>query len=80
MIPSSNGGAEHNRNSGDMGDPKNDTSFFGLRVDYVLPSSDLEALTTGVFWPSESEEGHILVDNGAASDHLMVWADLVIEY
>ena len=80
LIPSSNGGAEHNRNSGDMGDPKNDTSFFGLRVDYVLPSSDLEALTTGVFWPSESEEGHILVDNGAASDHLMVWADLVIEY
>jgi len=80
LIPSSNGGAEHNQKAGDLGDPKYDTSFFGLRIDYVLPSVDIEALDSGVYWPSETEENHNVIDNGAASDHLLVWADLVIEY
>ncbi|MBT8232949.1 MAG: endonuclease/exonuclease/phosphatase family protein [Bacteroidia bacterium] len=79
LIPSSNGGAEHNQKSGDIGDPKYDTSFFGLRIDYVLPSADINALDSGVFWPASGEDGDILVKNEASSDHLMVWADLIIE-
>lgn len=77
-IPSSNGGAEHNQSNGDVGDPSFDTSFFGLRIDYVLPSVDLKAIDSGVFWPASSEEDHELVKDKAASDHLMVWVDLRI--
>lgn len=76
LIPASNGGAEHNQGSGNLGDPKFDTSFFGLRIDYVLPSSDLNAINSGVFWPSSQEDDHELVKDGAASDHLLVWVDI----
>jgi len=78
LIPRSNGGAEHNQSSGDSGDPSFDTSFFGLRIDYVLPSADLEAIASGVFWPSSTEENYELIKDKAASDHLMVWVDLIL--
>jgi len=76
LIPASNGGAEHNQGSGNQGDPKYDTAFFGLRIDYVLPSNDLEAIDSGVFWPASNEEGYLLTNNNAASDHLLVWVDI----
>ncbi len=78
LIPSSTGGAEHNQGSGDIGDPSFDTSFFGLRIDYVLPSTDLEAIDSGVFWPASTEEHNELIKDKAASDHLLVWVDLKI--
>lgn len=77
-IPSSTGGAEHNQQSGNTGDPAHDTSFFGLRIDYVLPSSSFDVLDSGVFWPAASEPNHILIKDGSASDHLCVWADVVL--
>ncbi len=80
LIPKSNGGAEHNQQSGNQGDPAFDTAFFGLRIDYVLPSSDLSPVASGVFWPSSEEEHFDLVDDGAASDHLLIWVDLQITY
>lgn len=49
------------------------TSDFGLRVDYVLPSADLEVLDGGVFWPASTEVDATLVEG---SDHRMVWIDL----
>ncbi len=76
LIPSSNGGTEHNQSSGNQGDPAFDTSFFGLRVDYVLPSRDLKPIQSGVFWPSSSEDAYDLIKNGIASDHLLVWVDI----
>lgn len=76
FIPSSTGGAEHNQSSNHTGDPAYDTSFFGLRIDYVIPSTDLEVINSGVFWPASGEEGHELVQDNAASDHLMVWIDV----
>ena len=79
LIPASTGGAEHNQSSSHSGDPAFDTSFFGLRIDYVIPSADLEAIASGVFWPATSEEGSELVVNNAASDHLMVWVDIKLE-
>jgi len=79
MIASSNGGAEHNQSSGDTGDPSHDTSFFGLRIDYALPSNNLTVTNTGVFWPSSTEENHFLIEDEAASDHLLVWVDVVVE-
>ncbi len=80
LIPSSNGGAEHNQQSGNSGDPAHDTAFFGLRIDYVLPSADLNPIASGVFWPSSTEENYDLTQNGAASDHLLVWLDVEITY
>lgn len=49
-----------------------------LRVDYVLPSTDLEIKDAGVFWPQTDSQGQNLlsVDNIAASRHRMVWVDL----
>ncbi len=77
LIPSSIGGAEHNQSSGDVGDPSNDTSFFGLRIDYVIPSANLEAIDSGVFWPATTEPGNELIKDKGASDHLLVWIDVV---
>lgn len=53
------------------------TSEFGLRVDYVLPSAQLEVLDAGVFWPPPDDPLHRLVaGEAAASDHRLVWVDL----
>ena len=63
------------------GDP-NTAAFFhqdgqrGMRVDYVLPSADWTVRDCGVFWPRHAEP---LNDEVGASDHRMVWVDLVIE-
>ena len=50
----------------------------GSRVDYLLPSRGIEIVGGGVFWPSEAEdpEGHGLAL--AASDHRLLWLDLVV--
>lgn len=79
MIPKSNGGKAHNKRTGDHGDSSFDTSFFGLRVDYVLPSKNLEVIRSGVFWPAESEPLFEQVTRGNASDHLPVWVDVVVK-
>ena len=49
-----------------------DTSSFRLRVDYVLPSSDLRVLDSGVWRYGVHDPG------GFASDHFPVWADLIL--
>ena len=48
----------------------------GSRIDYVLPSIDLDVLDGGVYWPwSEVDpDGATLAEN--ASDHRLVWLDL----
>ncbi len=47
-----------------------DTAMFRLRVDYLLPTSEVELLDTGI-WRPESIESH-------PSDHFPVWADIVV--
>jgi endonuclease/exonuclease/phosphatase family metal-dependent hydrolase len=52
-----------------------------LRLDYVLPSKNLEVAGSGVYWPAEGEAGYDLVGPGfppISSDHRMVWVDVVI--
>lgn len=77
LTPSSAGGAEHNQSSSHTGDPAYDTSFFGLRTDYVLPSNNFMIIESGVFWPSTSQEFSYLVEDEASSDHVLVWVDVV---
>jgi len=78
LVPSSKGGAEQKSNRPQKGDPAHDTSFFGLRVDYVLPSKGLDAVDSGVFFPDSSDEKYNWIKNKAASDHLPVWVDFKI--
>lgn len=80
FIPKSNGGQEHNQRPNHIGDPAYDTSFFGLRTDYVIPSNNLDVVNTGVFWPASYESHHELIKDRAASDHLMVWVDINVEF
>ncbi|MBU6950311.1 endonuclease/exonuclease/phosphatase family protein [Hahella sp. HN01] len=49
-----------------------------LRTDYVLPSTDLTIVNSGVFWPSTDDELYRLVGEGGAvsSDHRLVWVDI----
>ena len=86
VTPASEGGAtaaavQGGANAGHRGDPRFDTADFddrapgNLRVDYVLPSAGLKITGVGVFWPTEDEPGADLID---ASDHRLVWIDIVV--
>jgi endonuclease/exonuclease/phosphatase family metal-dependent hydrolase len=49
-----------------------DTAWFGMRVDYVLPSAGIGVEATGV------KRAGSLGERGWPSDHFPVWADLVV--
>jgi hypothetical protein len=82
-APSSRGGVFASRTDRRLKKPHqnpaaHDTANFGgasknLRADYVLPSSSLRVVGSGVFWPAPGEPGSELVE---ASDHRLVWVDL----
>jgi endonuclease/exonuclease/phosphatase family metal-dependent hydrolase len=83
-APRSEGGTAATRlaggaNAAHRGDPAEDTGDFGpkvgnLRLDYVLPSTGLRAVASGVFWPMPNRAEAELA---AASDHRLVWVDLL---
>ena len=53
------------------------TAGWGMRADYVLPSSNIEVVESGVFWPSDNDELNRLVkDRAASSDHRLVWTTI----
>ncbi len=60
------------------GDPALDTALYdgigGLRVDYVLPSSDLILRDAGVLWPAEGVP--LAATLALASRHRPVWVDI----
>jgi endonuclease/exonuclease/phosphatase family metal-dependent hydrolase len=78
-LPRSAGGAlaaaeQVGANARHRGDPTLDTGDFAddpgpgnLRLDYVLPSRDLDVRGAGVHWPERFESG---------SDHRLVWVDI----
>jgi endonuclease/exonuclease/phosphatase family metal-dependent hydrolase len=61
------------------GDPAQDTADFSdrqvgnLRVDYVLPSQNLQVVAAGIFWPAEDDRHFELMN---CSDHRLVWVDV----
>lgn len=75
-------------NTRQNGDPALDTADWrdaddfasgNLRVDYVLPSRELEVTGSGVFWPAANDPLRRLVGDGeteASSDHRLVWVDI----
>ncbi len=57
----------------------NHTAYWGMRADYVLPSSNLKVVNSGVFWPAKSQSTFRLVaDRSSSSDHRLVWADIAV--
>jgi len=80
-IPQSTGSkenAEKTPNRNNKGPKGTDTSVWGLRIDYVLPSNDLKPTGGGVFWPSVDSPDYYLVKDDASSDHFLVWLDIEI--
>jgi endonuclease/exonuclease/phosphatase family metal-dependent hydrolase len=80
FVPQSEGGARLAAEYGHarLGDPRSHTGDFGprvgtLRLDYVLPSRDLQVRDGGIFWPISPPEH---VEWSRASDHHLVWLDL----
>ena len=76
------------REAAQSGDPARDTTRWrmadgpgNLRVDYVLPSAELEIRDAGVFWPHPDDPDRALLgaDEDAASRHRLVWVDIALE-
>ncbi len=90
LTPMSQGAAEAARlqggaNSTHKTDPATDTADWNddpergsgnLRVDYVLPSVDLDVAGSGVYWPMRDDPRAYL---NKASDHKLVWIDVRID-
>ncbi len=85
FTPKSDGGAYYAKEQGQAndkqkGDPAFDTGDFNdfsvgnMRIDYCLPSKSLKTVDSGVFWPKPGQPSGDLV---GASDHRMVWIDIV---
>ncbi|QHQ37447.1 endonuclease/exonuclease/phosphatase family protein [Algicella marina] len=89
-VPRSLGAVAASKNQGGVnanhsGDPALDTADWNdergpgnLRVDYVLPSSDLIVIDSGVYWPPPGTAGADLIGQGdpVSSDHRLVWVDI----
>lgn len=83
--PRSQGGvlaaAQGGINARHGGDPALDTADWpddggkpgNMRVDYALPSRDIEVTGSGVFWPADGPMAEVAA---IASRHRMVWIDL----
>lgn len=82
FVPQSKGGLENSRNKSFLGNqkgkPEHDTSNWGLRVDYVLPSASLSAINSGVYWNSKFDKLEYLTKEKESSDHRLVWVDVVL--
>ena len=88
--PSSSGAVEQAKlqagaNLRHLGDPAHDTCDpadgpgpGNLRIDYVLPSTDLRVAKAGVFWPETTDPLFQLagVHPFPSSDHRLVWIDV----
>jgi endonuclease/exonuclease/phosphatase family metal-dependent hydrolase len=46
-----------------------------LRIDYLLPSRDLEPVKGGVFWPDSADNSKDVDLVKTASDHRLIWLD-----
>lgn len=85
MTPSSEGASADNPGDGHTGPQETDTADFGtfgnLRLDYVLPSSNLTIANAFVFWPTPDDPLYRLVGDGKSvisSDHRAVVVDIYI--
>jgi 3-phytase len=76
LVPSSEGSKNWHEENPNDSHPAHKTAVFNLRVDYVLPSADLQPVKSGVFWPAPSDSMSYLTTGREGSDHRMVWVDV----
>jgi Endonuclease/Exonuclease/phosphatase family len=73
-------GGQDRTDPGQTGDARLDTVIYpdlgGLRLDYVLPSADLQVTGSGVLWPPADDV--LAADLAAASRHFPVWVDITL--
>ncbi|MFB2864305.1 endonuclease/exonuclease/phosphatase family protein [Aeromonas sp. MdU4] len=95
LIPVSEGGPEcvtkgtDCKRNLDRPNPERITNSSVLQLDHVIPSANLNAVKSGVYWPASFEPGYHLVYSvidgkpniakGVSSDHRMVWVDLKLD-
>ena len=73
-VPESAGGKQ---NRPDSEYSSSHTASWGMRADYVIPSSSLEVKSCGVFWPAADDPLYSLVSSRKlSSDHRLVWVDI----
>jgi len=74
-MPKSLGGKQHDNNNPNA---KYYTAHWGMRPDYVLPSTvGFTLIDSGVFWPQKNDEAYRLIKSRqASSDHRLVWVDV----
>ncbi|MGL5205756.1 MAG: endonuclease/exonuclease/phosphatase family protein [Metamycoplasmataceae bacterium] len=85
LVPKSKG-AELEVNTYNHPKPETRTSVFGLRVDWSLPSANLDVINSGVYWQAEGEKGRLLFNDSRigrwgnskeiSSDHRFVWSTI----
>ncbi|MEM8946820.1 MAG: endonuclease/exonuclease/phosphatase family protein [Planctomycetota bacterium] len=90
IVPESDGGEQQaalqgGANTQHQGNPRFDTLDAAdsdgpgnLRVDYVLPATNIKSLASGVFWPKNTDRLFSLVGTHPfpSSDHRLVWIDI----
>ena len=79
LVPSSEGSKKWHEQNPNESHPAHKTAVFNLRVDYVLPSADLQPTASGVFWPAPSDSLSYLTTGREGSDHRLVWVDVLID-
>jgi len=87
LIPVSKGGLEE-PNRRQHPHPQIRTATFGSRVDYAVPSANLNVVASGVYWAAEDEPGRLLfndkrigkrgADKEVSSDHRLVWVTIAL--
>jgi len=85
QVPTSEGGRTYATDRPHAGPPELWTHLYPLRLDYVLPSSDLQVIGSGVYWEPPGSPRRYLFENGqgeqgkaVCSDHRLVWVDLLL--
>jgi endonuclease/exonuclease/phosphatase family metal-dependent hydrolase len=66
----------------DTADFEDENGPGNLRLDYVLPSTNLKVLASGVYWPDSSDPCFKLTGKGfplVSSDHRLVWVDVEVD-
>ncbi len=74
-MPKSLGGEQHDTQNKAA---KYYTAHWGMRPDYVLPSTaGFTLIDSGVFWPQKNDKTYRLIESRqASSDHRLVWVDV----
>ena len=76
IVPKSEGGKAHTPNSQYSAQH---TAGWGMRADYVLPSTSVEVKASGVFWPKTGDSLlRLIKDRKSSSDHRLVWVDILL--